>query len=143
MPDLTKRECEVLSLIGGGLCGRQVAETLRISEFTVRKHRASIMRKLALHSSAHLVAYAVTTSEAADGAGGLRPRERQVVELVAKGLTSKEIARVLSISPLTVRKHRENAMRRLGVHTLGQLIRAGRALAAGDTPSEPFREPAI
>ncbi len=42
--------------------------------------------------------------------------------LVADGLMSKEIARRLKISPLTVRKHRENAMRRLGVHSMAELM---------------------
>jgi DNA-binding CsgD family transcriptional regulator len=58
----------------------------------------------------------------------LRPREIEVVRLVADGLTSKEIARRLRISPLTVRKHRENAMRRLGVHSMAELMRIARAL---------------
>jgi DNA-binding CsgD family transcriptional regulator len=69
----------------------------------------------------------------------LRPREAAVVQLIVLGLTSKEIARRLAISPLTVRKHRENAMRRLGAHTVADLIRAGRSSGLGDTPSEPYR----
>jgi DNA-binding CsgD family transcriptional regulator len=58
---------------------------------------------------------------------------------VAAGLTSKEIARRLTISPLTVRKHRENSMRRLGVHNMAELIDAVRALGISDTPSEVFQ----
>jgi DNA-binding CsgD family transcriptional regulator len=68
---------------------------------------------------------------------GLRPRELDVVRLIARGLTSKHIARLLHISPLTVRKHRENAMRRLGVHGMAELIVAARNLGFTDTPSEP------
>jgi DNA-binding CsgD family transcriptional regulator len=67
----------------------------------------------------------------------LRPREIEVVRLVADGLTSKEIARGLGISPLTVRKHRENAMRKLGTHNMAELMAVAPALVSGSTPSEP------
>jgi DNA-binding CsgD family transcriptional regulator len=67
----------------------------------------------------------------------MRPREIEVVRLVADGLTSKEIARRLGISPLTVRKHRENAMRRLGTHSMAELMQIASTLGTGNTPSEP------
>jgi len=44
-------------------------------------------------------------------------RQRQIVALVAEGLTNGEIATALVISPETVRKHLENTYARLGVHT--------------------------
>lgn len=47
----------------------------------------------------------------------LTPRQREVVLLVAEGLTNAEIARRLWISPGTVRRHLENAFARLEVHT--------------------------
>ncbi len=59
MARLSKREEEVLSLIGQSLRGKQVAQALGISEFTVRKHRSSIMRKLGLRGAAQLIATAV------------------------------------------------------------------------------------
>jgi DNA-binding NarL/FixJ family response regulator len=46
-----------------------------------------------------------------------------VLRLVGAGFTSKQIARKLKISPRTVSKHRENIMRKLGIHDLGGLIR--------------------
>ncbi len=42
--------------------------------------------------------------------------------LIVQGRTSKEIARQLGLSVLTVRKHRENILRRLGLHSTAQLI---------------------
>jgi DNA-binding CsgD family transcriptional regulator len=48
---------------------------------------------------------------------GLTRREREVLELVAQGWTNAEVARVVWISPGTVRKHLENAYEKLGVHT--------------------------
>lgn len=46
---------------------------------------------------------------------GLTPRERQVMVWVARGKTNKETARILAISPGTVRRHLENTYRKLGV----------------------------
>jgi DNA-binding CsgD family transcriptional regulator len=46
----------------------------------------------------------------------LTARELEILELVAEGRTNVEIARLLWISPQTVRKHLENAYERLGVH---------------------------
>lgn len=51
------------------------------------------------------------------GPGRLTPREREILELVAGGRTNAEVARLLWISPGTVRKHLENAYGKLGVHT--------------------------
>lgn len=47
----------------------------------------------------------------------LTPRERTVLAHVADGRTNGEVAQLLGISPLTVRKHLENAFEKLGVHT--------------------------
>jgi DNA-binding CsgD family transcriptional regulator len=47
----------------------------------------------------------------------LRPRERTILELYADGLSAREIAEVLVISPHTVRTHLKLAFRRLGVHS--------------------------
>ncbi|WP_145613100.1 helix-turn-helix domain-containing protein [Nitrospirillum amazonense] len=52
----------------------------------------------------------------------LGPREAEVVRYVAAGLTSKEIARLIDISPSTVQKHRERAGEKLGVYTLQEII---------------------
>lgn len=43
----------------------------------------------------------------------LTPRQREVCELAAKGLTNKAIARTLGLSPLTVRDHISEAARRI------------------------------
>jgi DNA-binding CsgD family transcriptional regulator len=47
----------------------------------------------------------------------MTPRERQVLDLVADGLTNAQVAAVLWISPGTVRRHLENVFAKLGVHT--------------------------
>lgn len=49
------------------------------------------------------------------GAGGLTPREREVLRLIAEGLSNAEIAERLVLSPHTVHRHVANARARLGM----------------------------
>jgi len=49
--------------------------------------------------------------------GVLSPREREVLDLLAQGLTGEEVATRLSLSPETVRTHVRNAMDKLEAHT--------------------------
>lgn len=53
---------------------------------------------------------------------GLSPREREVVVCLAQGLSSKEIARVLMLSPRTVEMHRTRLLQKLGVRSTAQLL---------------------
>jgi FixJ family two-component response regulator len=53
----------------------------------------------------------------------LSPREREVLAQVVQGLTAKEIARVLALSPRTVETHRANLVAKLETDSLAQLIR--------------------
>ena len=131
---LTKKEQEVLLLVGSKLDCKRIAATMHISVFTVRKHRGNILRKLNLQTTAQLTAFALATIRTvAPMRHDLTPREAEIVRFVTHGLTSKEIARRLRISPLTVRKHRENAMRNLGVHTMADLMDAARFVSSTDT----------
>ena len=132
MSTLTARELQVLDLTGRGLNSTQSAAELGLSELTIRKHRSSIMRKLGLHSTASLLAVAGDAIKPADQPEpplawhNLSPREAEIIRHVVTGLTSKEIAPLLGISPLTVQKHRERARQTLGVHTLSEMVRRGR-----------------
>lgn len=52
----------------------------------------------------------------------LSEREREVVRAVAQGRSVRQIADDLFISPRTVQTHRQNAMKKLGVHNERELI---------------------
>jgi DNA-binding NarL/FixJ family response regulator len=54
--------------------------------------------------------------------GRLTPREREVVQLVSEGRTTKEVATVLGISVKTAETHRSNIMRKLDFHSVAQLV---------------------
>ncbi|MBA8878977.1 response regulator [Phyllobacterium myrsinacearum] len=51
----------------------------------------------------------------------LTRRERQMLALIPHGVTTRDIAERLGISPLTARKHRENLMRKLDLHSGAEL----------------------
>jgi len=53
----------------------------------------------------------------------LTPRERQVLQLVAEGKATKEIAAILGVSVKTTESHRTRLMRKLGVQTAAGLVR--------------------
>lgn len=53
----------------------------------------------------------------------LSPRERQVLQLVAEGKTTKEIATVLGVSVKTADSHRTRIMKKLDMHGIAGLVR--------------------
>jgi DNA-binding NarL/FixJ family response regulator len=52
----------------------------------------------------------------------LSEREREVFQLVAEGLSSKEVAEMLHISPATVETHRSHLMEKLDIHGTAELV---------------------
>jgi DNA-binding NarL/FixJ family response regulator len=53
--------------------------------------------------------------------GNLTPREREVLQLLAEGKTSKEVAVALNLSIKTAETHRTNIMRKLDLHSVADL----------------------
>ncbi|MGZ3405731.1 MAG: LuxR C-terminal-related transcriptional regulator [Polyangia bacterium] len=53
----------------------------------------------------------------------LSRRERDVFELLVRGNPNRRIARILGISPKTVETHRAHVLRKLGVHSIVDLVR--------------------
>lgn len=49
--------------------------------------------------------------------GVLSPREREVLDMLSRGLTGEDVARALVLSPETIRTHVRNAMDKLEAHT--------------------------
>ncbi len=56
---VSRRERDVLKLVGEGYHNREIAQFLFISMKTVEKHRSNIMKKLHIHTVAGLTAYAI------------------------------------------------------------------------------------
>ena len=67
--------------------------------------------------------------------GALTARERQVLQLVAEGKTTKEIANLLHVSVKTIEAHRGQVMEKLRIHSVAGLTKF--AVNEGLTPPEP------
>ncbi|GAA5155337.1 hypothetical protein GCM10023321_28490 [Pseudonocardia eucalypti] len=96
----SERDRAVLDLLTPHLV-QASARAVRMAELTTAVH--------------HLSRQADRLDLALDALPGLTRTERAVVEHVAGGLTDRETARVLAVSPRTVQKHLENIYRKLGV----------------------------
>jgi len=64
----------------------------------------------------------VSNSKAMKG-NGLTNREREVLQLVAEGKTTKEIAELLQLSTKTIDSHREHIMEKLGIRNIAGLTK--------------------
>ncbi|HRI39660.1 MAG TPA: response regulator transcription factor [Nitrospira sp.] len=73
------------------------------------------------------------TASDTGGQNRLPMRQREILQLVAEGLTLKEIASTLGLSPKTVEYHKSKLMEQLGLHTTAELTKY--ALAHGLTSS--------
>jgi DNA-binding NarL/FixJ family response regulator len=62
-------------------------------------------------------------SQSAPASDGLAPRERQILQLVAEGRTSKEIAVLLNLTVKTAESYRSRIMEKLDIHDTAGLVR--------------------
>lgn len=67
--------------------------------------------------------YQHTDGEPTDEIEELTEREQEVLALLAEGASNDTIADQLSISKHTVARHRENIMRKLGLHNRSELVK--------------------
>ncbi|CAG4903935.1 response regulator transcription factor [Paraburkholderia saeva] len=141
MSRLTKRELQILALIAQGKNSYQIAGELEIAAFTVRKHRSNITRKFNLHTTAQLVSFSIKYSSPQIAIpsdiditqpDSLSKREKQILHTLSLGLTGKEIARNLGISPRTVGKHIENIKLKTQAQSLAALMKLSVDIARKD-----------
>jgi DNA-binding NarL/FixJ family response regulator len=64
----------------------------------------------------------VAPSAAQVGRNRLTPREREIVQLLAEGKSTKEVAVALGLSVKTAETHRSNIMRKLQIHSVSDLV---------------------
>lgn len=115
----------VISMLEAGACG-YVLKDAAVDEM----RRAIRVVAGGSHYLSPEVAGTVVTSRlrgpAQDGASApsqLGARERQILQLLAEGHTSSEIARRLHIATTTVDSHRRNIMKKLDLHSVAELTK--------------------
>lgn len=77
---------------------------------------------MVLNGGGYVSKAALAILEADSNVDELTARERQVLHLIAEGLTNKEIGERLSVSSKTIDNHRTRLMAKLGVHSVAQLL---------------------
>ncbi len=67
--------------------------------------------------------YLKRVGDVQDPDDSLTPRQREILQLVAEGKSTKEIAFMLSVSVKTIEAHRAQMMDRIGIHDIAGLVR--------------------
>jgi PAS domain S-box-containing protein len=88
----------------------------------VSKQVADYVRRVGDESSKGELAHS-TQAEPTSPYEQLTPRQREILQLIAEGQTTKEIAQTLQISVKTVEMHRMQLMERLNIHDIAGLVR--------------------
>lgn len=111
----------VLGMLEAGACG-YVVKAAAGDELVKALQAASQGKKFISPEVAGSLVDAYTHREFSGG-GSLSQREREILQQLAEGKTSKEIGLALTISTRTVETHRRNIMQKLNVHNLADLTR--------------------
>jgi len=104
----------------GYVCKSGPAQELIQAIDAVRSGRSFVSPAVAEHLVSALTGRGEAEPQAPHGLTG---REREVLQMVAEGLSSKEIATELGVSTRTVESHRANVMGKLGIHKVSGLVR--------------------
>ena len=90
--------------------------------------------KTAIEHDRKLRQSALSVSKFEAAYGSLTTREREIMGFVVDGLMNKQIANEICISEVTVKFHRANMMRKLGVRSVADLVRVAETLRLTSTP---------
>jgi DNA-binding NarL/FixJ family response regulator len=67
--------------------------------------------------------YVRRTSHEGDSADSLTPRQREILQMIAEGKTTKQMALILNVSVKTIESHRAQLMKRVGVQDIASLVK--------------------
>jgi two-component system NarL family response regulator len=112
----------VMDMLNAGACA-YVTKAGASDEFLRAIDAVQHGRKYLCSDIAEAVAGALTRQPGTVSPAKLGSRERQVLQLVAEGLSTTMIAERMSIAPSTVEVHRRNIMRKLNLHKVADLTR--------------------
>jgi DNA-binding CsgD family transcriptional regulator len=67
--------------------------------------------------------YVRRTSHEGDSPDSLTARQREILQMIAEGKTTKQMALILGVSVKTIESHRAQLMKRLGVQDIASLVK--------------------
>lgn len=127
--DVVDLRCRLADPFCGGTCA---AELIARGDGQIEQHgtvRGHPSRVLCSAVGEEVVVVLTPNHLGQEPAERLTPREREVLGLVARGLTGRQIAKRLGLRPATVRTHVEHAREKLGCRSRAEAV--ARALALG------------
>ena len=106
------------------LKGARLAE-LELAITSVARGETYLSPAAAKHVAGHYRDLASRAAPSADALAEerLTARQREILQLIAEGRATKEIAQILTLSAKTVEMHRAQLMERLGIHDVAGLVR--------------------
>ena len=118
--DLDGQRCVLVVMQNIGERKRTESELLTAIEAVL--HDTSWFGQRVMEKLAEMPARLSAPDDRAGGPGGLSPREREVLGLIAQGLGNSDISRKLEVSLSTVRNHVNAVYGKIGVNTRGQAV---------------------
>lgn len=116
----------VLQALKNGAAGYLIkdsaTEELRLAIEAVRRGETYLSPVISRSVVEKLIALSAA-GESPEAAGVLTPRQREILQLIAEGKSTKEIAGILNVSVKTVETHRTQLMNRLDIHDIAGLVR--------------------
>lgn len=114
----------VIKALKGGACGYLIkdaaTEELSLALKAVSKGETYLSPVISKGVIDNLIALSEGKSSTGDV---LTPRQREILQLIAEGKSTKEIAALLNVSVKTVETHRTQLMNRLDIHDIAGLVR--------------------
>ena len=115
-------QADVLEAVKAGASG-YLLKSASAAELLDAVHRTASGEAVFTPGLAGLVLGEYRRTAAEEGAPRLTPRETEVLRLVAKGLTSRQVAERLALSHRTVENHVNATLAKLQLHNRAQLVR--------------------
>jgi DNA-binding NarL/FixJ family response regulator len=117
-------ESYILQALKNGAHGYALknADSEELTEAVRKAHKGQLYLSSPINQE-RIKLYLRKGKERSDAYNLLTDREREVLHLAAQGETNVKIAEILNISPRTVEAHRNNLMRKLGIHSMTELVK--------------------
>ncbi|HET9930746.1 MAG TPA: response regulator transcription factor [Polyangiaceae bacterium] len=112
----------VLSMLTSGASG-YLLKRAASSELALAIEAVAAGHKYVSPAIADAVIEALPKAATQSAGPDISPREREVLQLLAEGRTSKEIAAILDVAVTTVETHRRQLMERLHIHSVAELTK--------------------